>query len=134
VDVKVVPDDRKGAERGPPEDALELGVSPEDKSEDRGGDHQEGKQREKAVVGHDRGQIAPVILGVLQLDSERKAENAPPPLKAVERSRQIAESHPCSLWPRLPSPIGRSAERLHSLRNCSALPRMLLERERGTVG
>src|SRR5712692_10038179 len=95
MDAKVVPDDRERAEHG-------------------GGDQQEGKQREKRVVGDDRAQIAPVVLGVLQPDSERKAEHAPAALKAVEPPDQLAESHRSSLR-RSPAGLENSSAHLPSL-------------------
>src|SRR5205814_4744942 len=88
---------------GLPDAALKRGVSPQDEPEHRRGDKQEGKQREKRVVGDDRGQVAPVVLGVLPPDSERKADHAPASLKAVEPPDQLAESHRSSLRR---SPIG----------------------------
>jgi hypothetical protein len=101
-----MPDDRECAKNGIADAALKRGVPPQDEPEHGGGDQQEGKQRQKGVVGHDRGQVAPVVLGVLQPDGERKAENAPRPLKAVEPVHQVAETHPSSMRRSRPRLVG----------------------------
>src|SRR6266853_5740164 len=114
MDAKVVPDDRERAKHGLPDAALKRRVSAQDEPKHGGGDQEEGKQREKRVVGDDRAQIAPVVLGVLQPDSERKAEHAPAALKAVEPADQVAESHRSSLR-RSPAGLENSSAHLLSL-------------------